>query len=175
MIISSSSSIINNLFINNGMAIEIIVSSNSTIENNTIVDSGTGIACQACSPGIERNIINQSIYGIACLLSSSPTILCNNIYNVTHRYGGCSDQTGINGNISIDPEFCGIEGSGNYFLQSDSPCAPGNHPDLVNCGLIGAFEVKCGTVPAKKFTWGALKALFEGARRDSTTANKEQH
>jgi hypothetical protein len=67
----------------------------------------------------------------------------------------------LNGNISIDPEFCGIDDSGNYFLQSDSPCAPGNHPDGYDCGLIGAFPVNCGKVPARQNTWGSLKEMYK--------------
>ncbi|MCH7549144.1 MAG: hypothetical protein IH969_06370 [Candidatus Krumholzibacteriota bacterium] len=63
-------------------------------------------------------------------------------------------------NFSLDPEFCGVPGSGNYFLQSSSPCAPGNDPFGGGCGLIGPLPVGCGAVPTEKTTWGAIKARY---------------
>jgi hypothetical protein len=93
-------------------------------------------------------------------------IECNNVFNASQKYGGdCPDQTGINGNISVDPQFCGIPGSGNYYLQSNSPCAPGHHPDGTACGQIGAFGVACGSVATKETTWGGLKALYRDQKR----------
>jgi hypothetical protein len=84
------------------------------------------------------------------------------MYQVEYPYYyRCSDQTGVNGNISVDPEFCGIDDSGNYYLQSDSPCAPGNHPAGYDCGVIGALPVNCGTDPAKQHTWGSLKEMYK--------------
>jgi len=138
-----------------------------TIEENTI-DKTTlypAIFCQAgSSPLIRRNIIVRSAGGVLCLLSSFPVIECNNIFGGGYRYGGdCTDQTGVNGNISVDPQFCGVDDSGNYFLQGDSPCAPSGHPDgEVECGQIGAFGVGCGTVSTKRTTWGGVKSIYRG-------------
>jgi hypothetical protein len=67
----------------------------------------------------------------------------------------------MNGNISMDPEYCGVDDSGNYFLQSDSPCAPGNHPDGRDCGLIGAKPVNCEKVGVERSTWGSIKNRFK--------------
>jgi hypothetical protein len=169
LIMSGSSWIMrSNLFNNNGTAVEVGFVSNSIIECNTIVNSGSGILCQYGSPEIRNNIIFHAVTGIACVFSSAPVIECNNIYNTDYRFGGnCTDQTGINGNISVDPEFCGIIDSGNYYLQSDSPCAPGNHPDSLNCGLIGAFDVNCGTVSLDEATWGIIKHIFRGSAEDT--------
>jgi hypothetical protein len=134
------------------------------IEANTIdrTTEGGAIFCQAfSSPIIRRNIIAHSVGGVSCIGSSFPTFECNNIFDVGFRYGGvCPDQTGTNGNISADPQFCGVIGSGNYALQSDSPCAPGNHPDGYECEEIGAFSVGCATVSTKTATWGAIKAMY---------------
>jgi hypothetical protein len=52
------------------------------------------------------------------------------------------DQTGINGNFSADAVFCD-RGNFDYSLSSNSPCAPGNHPNGASCGLIGALNVGC--------------------------------
>ena len=49
------------------------------------------------------------------------------------------------GVIVQDPKFCGGTGSFDYRLQNDSPCAPGQHPQGIDCGLIGALSVGCGT------------------------------
>ena len=65
-----------------------------------------------------------------------------------------SSYQGVSGNISEDPLFCGWE-EGNYYLQSDSPCAPGGE-----CGLIGALPVGCEPSPIMESTWGEIKALY---------------
>jgi hypothetical protein len=134
-----------------------------TIEENTIDGTGlNAIFCQAgSSPIIRRNIIVGSTFGIRCVLSSFPLIECNDVVTTQGRYvGDCTDQTDMNGNISVDPQFCGLAGANNYGLQSDSPCAPGNHPDGYSCGRIGARDVACDPVATKSTTWGAVKAMY---------------
>jgi hypothetical protein len=154
----------NNIFYDHGGWI-IEVRSGAVIEYNTIDyapgSSTRGIQVQWGSPVIRNNILSRLSAGINCVLGASPTIECNNIFSTDYPYRNeCSDQTGINGNISVDPEFCGIWDSMDYRLQSDSPCAPGNHPDGYDCGQIGAKGVGCSTTPAKKKSWGAVKALY---------------
>lgn len=132
------------------------------ITHNTI-DSigGWAFLLQGSNPIINNNIITRSPVGLRCLGGSSPSLECNNFYAVSIRYDGeCEDLTGTNGNISIDPEFCGIDDSGNYYLQSDSPCAPGNHPFGYSCGQIGCFSVNCGVVDTKSWTWGDIKRIY---------------
>lgn len=63
--------------------------------------------------------------------------------------------------FSADPQFCGILGSRNFYLQSDSPCVPGNHPGGNECGLIGALPVLCGAVETQTRTWGNIKSLYK--------------
>jgi hypothetical protein len=156
-----------NLFYNTGaMAIHLSDNPSAIIENNTIdlVRDGVlgAIGCQAGSnPIIRNNVITRTVTGMMCLLSSNPTFECNNLYDVQLPWtGDCPNLTGINGNISLDPQFCGISDSGNYLLQADSPCAPGNHPEGNDCGQIGARGVGCGNTPVSTATWGSLKALF---------------
>ncbi len=83
---------------------------------------------------------------------------CNDFKNISHA------GIWITFNFSQDPEFCGIDGSDNYYLQSDSPCAPGN-PPMSECGLIGALPVGCGTTPVEHKTWGAVKAIYKKKAR----------
>jgi hypothetical protein len=63
--------------------------------------------------------------------------------------------------FTADPQFCGVPGSRNYYIQSDSPCAPGNHPNGLNCGLIGALPVNCNEVPVRNRSWGFIKSIYE--------------
>jgi hypothetical protein len=165
-----SSRISGNLLRNLSYGVRLSSNTNALIvmEENTLdqVVFGSGVRCEATSTALIRNnVIANSAGGVFCV-SSSPIIECNNVYQAVLKYGGdCSDQTGINGNISVDPRFCGIPGSGNYYLQSNSPCAPGHHPDGTACGQIGAFGVACGSVATKETTWGGLKALYRDQKR----------
>jgi hypothetical protein len=62
-------------------------------------------------------------------------------------------------NFSLDPEFCGLPGSGNYFLRSTSPCLPENNPYGAQL-LTGPLPMGCGTVRVEHRTWGGVKALY---------------
>jgi hypothetical protein len=61
-------------------------------------------------------------------------------------------------NFSLDPLFCGIPGSGNYFLQTTSPCLPANNP--YTGFIVGPLGVGCGSVKVETSTWGGVKALY---------------
>jgi hypothetical protein len=121
---------------------------------------GTAMEIQSCI--IAYNEDSWGIGPIYCP-GGAPVVSCTNIYgNDPGDWIGCvEDQAGLSGNISVDPQFCGVPGSDNYYLQSDSPCAPGNHPDVYYCGLIGVLPVDCGTTTAKKTSWSAVKSLFK--------------
>jgi hypothetical protein len=75
--------------------------------------------------------------------------------------GFIEDDLGVNGNFSVCPSFCDM-GSGNLGLCNGSPCAPGNHPDGYDCGLVGAREVGCVCGPSRSHptAWGSIKALY---------------
>jgi hypothetical protein len=152
-----------NLIVLQFTAIQVMGGTNAVIENNTIQQAGAGLVFdQTANPTAARNIVELCNVGINCYFPSNPIIACNDVFNCQDPYAGhCPDKTGIDGNFSQDPEYCGVDGSGNYFLQSDSPCAPGNHPDGHDCGLIGAHEVKCGEVDAQSKTWGNVKMLYK--------------
>ena len=54
---------------------------------------------------------------------------------------GIGDPTGTDGNISLDPVFCGDANEADpYTLRSDSPCLAANNPE---CGRIGARGLGC--------------------------------
>lgn len=62
--------------------------------------------------------------------------------------GGAND-------LAVDPQFCGVEGSGNYYLQNDSPAAGD-----AQCGNFGAFVVGCEGTAAEAASWSAIKTLY---------------
>jgi parallel beta-helix repeat protein len=162
LVIGGSSTVVrNNLFYRHTTVIE-TWGTGGRIEHNTIDDCGTAVLSQTTTAlAILNNIIVRAGNGIL-LPAGTHQIQCNDLFAITGtKYGGgVTDLTGIAGNFSLDPEFCGIDDSNNYLLQSDSPCAVGNHPDGVNCGLIGAFDVGCSTVSTKQATWGSIKSKY---------------
>lgn len=83
----------------------------------------------------------------------------------------CNDiigWTGDSSNFSADPLFCA---EGDYRLQPDSPCAPGNSPLGDQCELIGALPVGCTPIPVKPITWGTLRSLYP--KQDVNSSAKE--
>jgi hypothetical protein len=168
-----------NLFFGNGAfagaAIEIDQCA-PIIRNNTIVDNTSGgssaiylIGAQSSPVIVNDIIVGNTASDTGAIFGDMPaaiTFNCNDVWgNLPSNYDTpLPDQTGLNGNISSDPLFCGVSGSGNYYLQASSPCAPGNVPAF--CGGIGMgrYSVKC-TVGVEKSTWGDMKSLFKKERR----------
>jgi hypothetical protein len=68
-------------------------------------------------------------------------------------------ETGMN--IALDPRFCGVAGSGDYYLRSDSPCIPVNHPGGIICQQIGAYPAGCGANAARGESWSGVKSRFK--------------
>ncbi|MFA4947724.1 MAG: right-handed parallel beta-helix repeat-containing protein [Candidatus Krumholzibacteriia bacterium] len=141
-------------------------SSGFIVDNNTIAACGTALILDGSYPWntIRNNLIVGNNYGINLSGGVVGEVSCNNVFgNSIANYIYGTDPTGTNGNISVDPEFCAADppGSGNFLLQSDSPCAPGNHPDGYACGIIGAYPVGCQEVSVEKSSWGAIKAIYK--------------
>ena len=78
-----------------------------------------------------------------------------------HGNAGGDDLCGtsLGGNFSADPLFCDAANN-DYTLDACSPCLPGNHPDGVDCGLIGALGQGCGATAIEKTSCGRIKALY---------------
>jgi hypothetical protein len=87
---------------------------------------------------LERNIVAASIdYGVACS-DVEVTFTCNDCYeHNAGNYGGCTDPTGTDGNISENPLFVDAA-HGNFHLREDSPCLEG----VSECGRMGAFGME---------------------------------
>ncbi len=139
------------------------VSGNIEVRSTTISHcSGCGILTDATPLALVNSIVSFNSVGVRAVNPIS--ILCSDVYGNSTNYDllGMSDPTGADGNISADPLYCGVEPqqSGNFLLQSTSPCAPGNHPDGYSCDLIGRGTVGCGNTAVNKSTWGIIKSLY---------------
>jgi len=142
----------NNLIINNrglsfGGGIK-CTGSNPIIEFNTVAGNsatskGAGISClYRSSPTIEHNLVvsckkEAGIYVMDTpQYPASPVIRYNNVYNNEEgNYSGdISDQTSINGNISVPPEFVDPDNY-NYRLNYTSECINAGDPNFNGEGL----------------------------------------
>jgi hypothetical protein len=135
------------------------------IKNCTFVDNyGVLNLGMDATARVESCIIAYCVYSLAKVDESwFSTISCTDFY--ANEYPA-NDSTYVNLSPSCfmaDPQFCGVRGTNNFYLQSDSPCAPGNHPKGIDCGVIGALGVTCGEVETEHKTWGNIKSFY---RRD---------
>ena len=140
--------------------------SNNTIAYNRAGSSGGLALLGGEAPEVRNNIVvcnsAQNAGGIGCE-EVMPHFVCNDVWNNSpSNYGGCIDQTGENGNISLDPLFC-YPHSDDYSVVVYSPALGGE------CGTIGAIGVPgCSTAdsPSCEFpvgtrptSWGGIKRL----------------
>jgi hypothetical protein len=136
---------------------------NPTIHNNTLdgnsSPAGGGIALKGPISGqVYQNVICSSPQGagIDCTTGPFSTVVsCNDLWGNAGGDVICGQDGGSN--FSSDPLFCGIPGSGNYFVQQTSPCAPAYSP----CGLaVGALGVLCQVTATEAVSWGRIKTLY---------------
>lgn len=132
-----------------------------TFEGNGCAQYGSAAAAADAAFTLERCLATGGTFGGALFEYSggSLALTCCDLYGNT---GGdwtsdILDQLGVNGNISEDPLYCGEPDSGNYLLQSDSPCAPIN----AGCGMhIGAWDVGCEGTTTEASSWSRVKSLY---------------
>ena len=109
---------------------------NCTIADNESVSGGLagGVMAQwGSAPVIEACIIANNVNGAGLYCDgASPVVSCTDIYGNDGGDAICGVDDG--GNISLDPQFCGVD---NYLLQIGSPCAS------VCGGRIGAKPASC--------------------------------
>ncbi|MBC8450987.1 hypothetical protein H8D73_02105 [bacterium] len=115
--------------------------------------------CSSGTGSLVNCIIAFSVAGegVAADSDDIPTLTCCDVYgNIDGNYdANIGDQTGIDSNISVDPELCWFA-IGDYRLFNTSPCLPGGH----DCGvLLGAYSQGCDS-PVEKTSWGRVKASW---------------
>jgi predicted outer membrane repeat protein len=133
-----------------------------TVHNNTLdgngAPAGGGMWVQGPgSPQIYQNIVCNSTAGgaFACAGFLTAFVACNDTYANAGGDAICAGDSG--NNFTQDPLFCGIPGSGNFFLQETSPCSSTYSP----CAApVGAFGVQCQVTATEAATWGGIKSLY---------------
>lgn len=130
-----------------------------TFYANLAARSGANFAIWDFStPLIENCIMAEGLDGYGVFVDNSgPIFVCTCSWNNRpDNYLAFPDPTGTNGNITVNPLFCG-ESSRDFTLDSLSECAEENNP---KCGQIGRYGVACGPTPSIETSWGKIKALF---------------
>ena len=129
-----------------------------TITGNS-VPSGTIIVFGELDGLVENTIIANNPGGLAMQIGSIVDISCTNIWGNPEGdwTGNIAPYLGVNGNISLDPQYCDPT-VGDYSLHVSSPCAPGTPPNE-ECDLIGAWPVGCSTA-TKATSWSRVKTLY---------------
>ena len=136
---------------------------NCTLSGNHASELGAGIYCyDTSSPTLVNSIMAFNSGGsvISCDDISEATLTCCDVYgNTGGDWVGCiSGQYGADGNICEDPLFCADANSLEPFtLHANSPCAAASNPE---CGLMGAWDVGCGSTAVDAMSWGSIKATF---------------
>lgn len=124
--------------------------SECTLFRNVGDTSGGGLYCAYLgAPELSNVIIAFSSEGGAVhlgYLSDVPALVCCDLYgNIDGDWvDEIAGQYGSDGNISLDPLFCGFTNPDEpYTLDASSSCAAGNNPQ---CGQIGGWGVGCDNV-----------------------------
>jgi predicted outer membrane repeat protein len=132
---------------NHGAAMS-ISSSAPVITNCTfaynVANLGSVLLSDASVTEIRNSIIALNTGStVVCQAGDPPMFYCSDIYGNSHGdWTGCIDfQSGMEGNFSADPFFCGDAYSAEPCgLTDGSPCSPANNP---TCSLVGALPVLC--------------------------------
>jgi hypothetical protein len=139
-----------------------------TLAENSASFMGSGIYSEGDTDApiaIANTIVAFGQYGGRAVVESGYpgyiTLTCCDLYGNGGGdwAGSIANQAGKSGNFSADPLFCGLNAD-NYTLKQCSPCAPGNNPQVYDCGLIGALPVGCIGTSITPTTWGHIKAMF---------------
>ncbi|MCP4546260.1 MAG: hypothetical protein GY835_07330 [bacterium] len=133
-----------------------------TATNCSFIGNMAKVAAAASLRGTGSHTLDACLLygnsGATLMHFSYGDISCTDSFgNACSDWGGAlAPFAGINGNLNLDPALCGFP-DGNYYLQSDSPCAPENN----DCGVqMGALPVGCDVTQADATSWGALKILY---------------
>jgi hypothetical protein len=136
-----------------GGTINAALGSSATLTMCTIAGSGaevgSGLAAWDFSAfTLDRVILADGVGGRGWdgAFDSFPDITCSDIFGNEGGdwVGGLADLLKMNGNISLDPEFCGLGyPDGPYHLRDGSPCSAAANP---GCGQMGAYGIGCTDV-----------------------------
>jgi predicted outer membrane repeat protein len=134
---------------------------NCTLAENASASGGAGVHSDGSGQTrLARCLVtlSQGGAGLYGTYSAGLLVVCSDVYdNEGGQYGGAiPDQTGLVGNISEDPLFCGLS-SGSDGIGDGSPCASHNN----SCGqLMGSGVIECGASAIREASWGGIKAIY---------------
>ncbi len=117
----------------------------NTIADNTGGSAGGGGYFSNSSATLTRNLIAANGGSAAAaqgVYASGGSLVfnCNDVHgNLGGDFGGVTNPTGANGNVSLNPQFCDLA-AGDLTLFDTSPCLPAHSG---SCGQIGAFGQGC--------------------------------
>ena len=134
-----------------------VVYSNNTITGNL----EAGFWLHGGGVTLNHNIVASNGYaGVTVDYGCNPFISCNNVWGNPNYANGnyigyISDQTGYNGNISVDPLFCNAD-LDDYSVDAGSPVLS------QDCGVMGALpDPGCSTQTATvQSSWGSIKQMY---------------
>ncbi len=106
--------------------------------------AGAGVALESDSElAAVHSVVafNRTGEAVACDAGSAASLSCCDVYgNEGGDWTGClAGQGGAEGNIQLDPGFCGPS---DYRLHDHSPCLPFSYPNP-ECATIGAWGEGC--------------------------------
>jgi hypothetical protein len=124
--------------------------SGATLTGNTIAanaggSAGGGVYSSNASATFTRNLVAANSGSAAAVqgvyaTGGSLVFNCNDVHgNAGGDYGGVTNPTGANGNVSADPQFCDLA-AGDFTVYDTSPCLPAHSG---GCGKIGALGQGC--------------------------------
>jgi serine protease len=150
----SSPVIINNIFEKNpcrAINMTLPEGNSPVVANNTIVQNSVGVRVDARVPTSTQlyanNVLVANDVGLEVDFLSSgnePTWTNNLVFNNTTNYSGIADQTGLSGNIAVNPEFLSRH---NFRLLAGSPAIDAGTlsvPDLPPTDFAGNPRVVDG-------------------------------
>ena len=154
---ASSPLIFNNVFIWNSCSainMTLPVGNHPVIANNTIVQNSVGIWVDAGVPSFTQlyanNILIENGVGFHMEFggpNNAPTWTNNLVFANTINYSGIADQTGLNGNISVNPLFLPTRSRSDFELEKDSPAIDAGTlsvPGLPSIDFLGKPRVVDG-------------------------------
>lgn len=89
---------------------------------------------------------------------ATASLSCSDLYGNAGGdwVGDIADQAGADGNLALDPAFCGDAADGDVGLAASSPCAAAQS----GCGRMGAAAVGCAGRSAANASFSTLKSYY---------------
>jgi hypothetical protein len=105
---------------------------------------------------VERSILAFNVGRAMMCDPAAVDVRCCDFFGNSLGNELCGGDLG--GNFSSDPHFCNRT---ECTLSADSPCLPGQHPDGVDCGLVGARGEGCEVPPTGACCFHGLCFVLE--------------